>query len=60
MMTREELIKSREWWVALIHSQLWTINGCIEEDSDKWEAMAEKVVNDYFMDRIKELSEINK
>ena len=58
MESRKELITSREYWVALIHINLWNINGSVEADSDKWEAMAEKVVDETFMNVINELSNI--
>jgi len=55
-MTRKELIISREYWVGIIHLRLWQINGLVESDSDKWEAMAEQIVDDEFMKRVKELN----
>lgn len=56
---RTDLICSREYWVALIHINLWNANGSIEEDSDKYEEMAEKVVNEMFMNNIMELNDGN-
>lgn len=57
-MTRHELITSREHWVVKIHLTLWALHGNIEEDSDKWEELAEKIVDDDFMESIKELEQI--
>lgn len=56
-MERIELITSREYWVGIIHLRLWTVNGSIERDSERWEKMAEIVVDEYFMKSIKELSD---
>ena len=56
MESRKELITSREYWVALIHINLWNINGSVEADSDKWELVAEKTVDENFMNVINELS----
>ncbi len=54
MMNRKELITSREFWVAQIHLNLWNLNGSIEKDSDKWEQMAEKIVDERFYKLITE------
>jgi hypothetical protein len=55
MLGREELIRSREFWVGLVYLNLWNANGSIEKDSDKWEAAADKVVDELFMKIIEEL-----
>ncbi len=55
-MTRQELITSREFWVAQIHISLWNLNGRVEKDSDKWEQMAEKIVDERFLNLITEIS----
>ncbi len=54
-MDRKELVTSREFWVAQIHLRLFIINGRIEEDSDKWERMAEEIVDECFLKLIKEM-----
>lgn len=55
--TRKGLLTSREYWVALISVNLWTINGCKEKNNTKYEKIAEKIVDDDFMNRIYELSD---
>lgn len=60
MLKRSELIITREYWVARLHTDLWNIHGCIENDSDKWEQMAEKLVDESFMNTITELTPENK
>lgn len=53
-MERKELITSREYWVALLHAELYRVHNYSKED--ECEKMAEDIVSDYFMNIINELS----
>lgn len=54
-MTRHDLITSREFWVEVISNNLWRYFGCIEEDSEKHDVVAENIVDECFMKTILEL-----
>jgi len=53
-MTRQELISSREYWSTMLALNLWRYNGSIDDDSEKWEKMADAIVDDSFMKAMEE------
>lgn len=52
-MTRKELITSRQYWVALLHTELYRVHNYSKDD--ECEKIAEDVVSDHFMSVINEL-----
>lgn len=56
--TREDLILSPECWKVTIAHRLWMLNG--QRKFNKWEKLAEKIVDRRFMELITEVSQLKK
>lgn len=54
MKTRKELLASKGYWRAKLHIALWSHFG--RKKSNKWEKVANQIVDDAFMETVHELS----
>jgi len=53
-MKRSELISSKEYWATVVALQMWKLNGAKNDKFEKYESMANAIVNDDFIRAMEE------